>query len=150
MSNTSGVSRRLRPLIMSLVVVAAGLSFQAAPTTLPLPRPEALKPLTAKAVTCATNPTFTGRLTASSASTTAVSRITSPTVYGYISNVDGAWSCTASVRYSGISWNTTASTGTFDWGNLINSTTVACNWVVGSTDYLKANSTSDCADTDAE
>ena len=45
------------------VVVAAGLSFQAAPTTLPLPRPEALKPLTAKAVTCATNPTFTGRLT---------------------------------------------------------------------------------------
>jgi len=135
---------------MSLIVVATGLVFQAAPTSLPLPRPEALKPLTARAVTCGTNPTFTGRLTASSASTTAVARITVPTVYGYISNVDGAWSCTASIRYSAVTWNTTTSSGTFDWGNLINSTTVACNWTVGSTDYLKANSTSDCADSDAE
>jgi hypothetical protein len=132
--------------------VTTGLGIQAAPATVDLPveRPEALQPLTALAVTCATNPLFTGRLTASSGSTTAVSRITSNTVYGYISDVDQAWSCTASVRYSAIAWNTAADEGRFNWGNLINSTSVACNWLVGSTDYLKANSTSDCPDSDAE
>ncbi|MER3417651.1 MAG: hypothetical protein C4343_00650 [Chloroflexota bacterium] len=51
---------------------------------------------------------------------------------------------------SGLAWNTTTSAGTFDWGTRINSTSVACNWVIGSTDYLKANDTADCPDTEAE
>ena len=71
-------------------------------------------------------------------------------MYGYISNVDTAWSCTAYFRYSGLAWNISSSAGRFNWGNLINSTGVACNFVVGSTDYVKANSTTDCPDTDAE
>ena len=152
MSSTIRTRRLLRPVLLSIALVTTGIGIQAVPTTVDLPvdRPEALQPLTALAVTCATNPLFTGRLTASSGSTTAVSRITSGTVYGYISDVDQAWSCTASVRYSGIAWNTTTTLGRFNWGNLINSTTVACNWGVGSTDYLKANSTSDCPDSDAE
>ena len=152
MSSTIRTRRLLRPVLLSIALVTTGIGIQAVPTTVDLPvdRPEALQPLTALAVTCATNPLFTGRLTASSGSTTAVSRITSGTVYGYISDVDQVWSCTASVRYSGIAWNTTTTLGRFNWGNLINSTTVACNWGVGSTDYLKANSTSDCPDSDAE
>jgi hypothetical protein len=152
MSSTIRTRRLLRPVFLSIALVTTGIGIQAVPATVDLPvdRPEALQPLTALAVTCGTNPLFTGRLTASSGSTTAVSRITSGTVYGYISAVDRAWSCTASVRYSGITWNTTTTTGTFDWGNLINSTSVACNWGVGSTDYLKANSSSDCPDSDAE
>ena len=60
-------------------------------------------------------------------------------VYGYISNVDTTWSCTAFLRWSGISWNLTANAGRFDWGNLINSTSVSCNYLVGSTDYMKGN-----------
>ena len=76
--------------------------------------------------------------------------MTSPTVFGYISNVQSSWSCTAYFRYSGITWNTSATLGTFAWGNLINSDSVACNFVVGSTDYVKGNSTADCPDTDAE
>ncbi len=152
MTPTTSTHRLLRPILLSIALVTTGLGIQAAPAMVDLPveRPAVFQPLTALAVTCATNPLFTGRLTASSGSTTAVSRITSSTVYGYISDVDQAWSCTASVRYSAIAWNTGSSSGTFNWGNLINSTTVACNWVVGSTDYLKANSTSDCADSDAE
>jgi RHS repeat-associated protein len=80
----------------------------------------------------------------------AVSRITNANVFGYISNVDAKWSCTLYYRYSGVAYNTTSTTGTFDYGAIIHSTSVSCNWVVGSTDYLKANDTADCPDTDAE
>lgn len=38
----------------------------------------------------------------------------------------------------------------FDWGAIIHSLSVPCNWVIGETTYLKANDTTDCADTDAE
>ncbi len=121
------------------------------PDSAPLPFGLRLGPSAADAAYCSTpNPGFTGRLTASSSSTTAVGDITNPNVYGYISNVDAAWTCTLYRRYSAVAWNTTASTGTFDWGTLINSTSVSCNWGVGSTDYLKANDTADCPDTDAE
>ena len=150
MTGRLGGSPRYRPILMSFLLLTAGLTVQAAPTTLPIPRPEALAPQPASALGCGTNPLFTGRLTASSSSHAAVSAITSPTVYGYISNVDRAWSCTSAVRYSGVAWNTTLSKGTFDWGLLIQSTSVSCNWAVGSNDYLKANNTSDCPDTDAE
>ena len=143
------LSLRLRTVIAAALIATTGFFVELAPAT-PIARPAALAPAPAKAAFCATNPTFTGRLTASSSSTTAVSRITSATVYGYISNVDSTWSCTAYNRYDGLAWNTTSSLGTFDWGTLINSTTVSCNWVVGSTDYLKANSTNVCPTSDAD
>ena len=104
----------------------------------------------ALATWCASNPNFTGYLTASATSTTPVGRITTPTVYGYISTVNAAWSCTNAFRYSGVAWNITDVAGRWNWGNLIASTGVACNYGVGSTDYAKANGTTDCPDFDAE
>lgn len=147
---------RLRAIVLTGVMVSTMCGLEAAPLPAPAgepasaPLPFGLGPDPALAAYCASNPTLTGRLTASASSTTAVSRITSANVYGYISNVNSAWSCTLYRRYSAIAWNTTASTGRFNWGTLINSTSVACNWAVGSTDYLKANDTADCPDTDAE
>jgi hypothetical protein len=139
---------RLRAVVAAVIFAGATFAVTASPIALPLP--DILKPAPVLAAFCGSNGAFTGRLTASSSSTTAVSRITSATVYGYISSVSSAWSCTAFYRYSGVAWNTTSTLGTFDWGNLINSTAVSCNFVVGSTDYIKANSTTDCPDTDAE
>lgn len=150
MSRSIPFSPRVRTRALAAIFSFTTFAVEAAPTTLPIPRPDALLPEVAQAAFCAGNAAFSGRLTASSSSTTAVSRITNGTVYGYISNVDAAWSCTAYLRYSGVAWNTTASAGRFDWGNLINSTSVACNYVAGSTDYVKANSSADCPDTDAE
>jgi RHS repeat-associated protein len=143
-------SVRLRTVLLAAVFSFTTFAVAAAPADLELPLPEQLRPEAAQADFCAGNPSFSGHLTASSSSTAAVSRITSDIVYGYISNVAAAWSCTAYYRYSGAAWNTTASTGRFNWGNLINSVSVACNWLVGTTDYLKANTTNDCADSDAE
>lgn len=141
---------RLRAVGAAVVFAVATFAVDAAPVALPGPLGEALGPEPALAGYCASGPNFTGRLTASSGSTTAIARTTSPTVFGYISNVAATWSCTAYFRYSGITWNTAATTGSFQWGNLINSNSVACNFVVGSTDYIKGNSTSDCPDSDAE
>jgi RHS repeat-associated protein len=147
---------RLRVIVLSAVMVSTMVGLEAAPLPAPAdgrasaPLPLGLGPDPVLAAYCASNPTLTGRLTASASSTTAVSRITNANVYGYISNVNSAWSCTLYRRYSAIAWNTTATTGRFNWGTLINSTSVACNWAVGSTDYLKANDTADCPDTDAE
>ena len=156
------LAARLRTTALAVVLAATSFAVTATPGTAPAtsgPGPfdgivrvanELFAPRQALAAFCASNASFTGRLTASSGSSAAVSRITDPDVYAYISGVDAAWSCTAYLRYSGVAWNTTASAGRFDWGNLINSTSVACNWVVGSTDFLKANGTADCPDTDAE
>lgn len=105
---------------------------------------DVLAPKTARADFCASNAAFSGRLTASSASTTAVSRITNGTVYGYISDVELAWSCTAFLRYSGVAWNIDAGAGRFDYGNLIASKTVYCNYVVNTTNYVKANGSQTC------
>lgn len=152
MNSTVHTRRLFRPVLLAIALVTTALGVQAAPTSvdLPIERPNVAQPLTALAVTCATNPLFTGRITETASTTTAANRIVDNVVFGYISDVDQAWSCTASIRYSALAWNTTTNLGTFNWGNLINSTSVACNWLVGSTDYLKANSTSDCADSDAE
>jgi RHS repeat-associated protein len=150
MTRTPRVSRRLPTILLGVVFGFTTFAVSAAPSDVPLPRPEALQPKVAHAAFCADEPAFTGHLTASSGSTAAVSRITNPNVFGYLSNVDDDWSCTAYFRYSGLTWNTSSTLGTFNWGNLINSTGVACNWAIGSTDYLKANSTTDCPDTDAE
>ncbi|HEY3438295.1 MAG TPA: DUF6531 domain-containing protein, partial [Actinotalea sp.] len=156
------LAARLRTTALAAVLAATGFAVTATPATAPATTGSSpfegivqvadklFAPKTALAAFCASNAVFTGRLTASSSSTTAVSRITDPDVYAYISNVDADWSCTAYLRYSGVAWNTTASAGRFDWGNLINSTSVGCNYLVGSTDFIKANSTADCPDTDAE
>jgi RHS repeat-associated protein len=150
MRATNLFASRLRALIVAGIFAFATFAVSITPIAGPITGPLGLAPKTAQAAYCASDPSLTGRLTASSASTTAVSRITNGTVYGYISNVDAAWSCTLYYRYSGIAYNTTPTLGTFDYGALIHSTSVSCNWVVGSTDYLKANDTADCADTDAE
>ena len=107
-------------------------------------------PQKAIAAFCAENPNFKGYLTASPNSHVAVGEITDPHVYAYISNVNRTWSCTAYLRYDGVAWNTTATKGRFDWGLLITSTSVPCNYVVGSNDFIKGNPTNDCDDSDAE
>lgn len=150
MRSNRAFQNRLRALIVAATFAFATFAVSITPIATPITGPLGLAPKTAQAAYCASNAAFTGRLTASSASTTAVSRITNGTVFGYISNVDAAWSCTLYYRYSGIAYNTSATLGTFDYGALIHSTTVSCNWVVGSTDYLKANDTADCPDFDAE
>lgn len=135
----------------SFITNAAPASYDGPPGRSSAPIPFGLGPQSARAAYCATpNPTFTGRLTASSASTTAVTDINNPTVYGYISNVEGDWACTLYRRYDGLGWNTSSSLGTFVWGTLLNSTSVNCNWAIGTDDYLKANDTADCPDFDAE
>ena len=156
------LATRLRTTALAAVLAATSFAVTATPGAAPATSDSSpfagivrvanqlFAPRTALASFCASNAAFTGRLTASSGSTTAVSGITDPDVYAYISDVDAAWSCTAYLRYSGVAWNTTASAGRFDWGNLINSTSVGCNYLVGSTDFIKANSTTDCPDTDAE
>jgi hypothetical protein len=75
---------------------------------------------------------------------------TTGNVFGYISDVEDDWSCTAYYRYDGLAWTRWDLEGVFDWGAIIHSTSVPCNWVVGETTYLKANDTTDCADSDAE
>ena len=145
-------SLRLRTVTLVAVFGFTSLFVSAAPVQRDDPRPEALKPATAKAAICADGPSFEGRITASSASTTAIDRSTTGNVAGYISDIVDDWSCTASFRYDGLVWAKTvsASSGNFDWGNLLASDTIACNWDIGTTDYLKANSTTDCPDSDAE
>jgi RHS repeat-associated protein len=110
----------------------------------------ALAPKPADALGCASNPGFNGHLTSSSASTTDLARTTTGSVYGHISLVGAAWSCTAFIRYSGLAWNVNATQGVHKWGNLINSTSVPCNWVVGETNYLKKNSGATCHTSDAQ
>ena len=149
---------RVRVALAVLVLTATSVAWNAVPPSQRAPGeppvsalPFGLGPQEADASFCATpNPAFTGRLTANSASTTAISRTTTGVVSGYISNVDDDWACTLYFRYDGLAWNTTGSVGNYAWGNLINSQSVACNWAIGSTDYLKANSTADCPDYDAE
>jgi RHS repeat-associated protein len=151
MSARTSLWLRARVVLAAIVMTATGVIVQAAPA-LPVARPAALAPQTAQALGCASNATFTGKLTqqlVNSGTPTTAARITTATVHGWISNVDTAWSCTAAFRYDGVGYNTTTSLGTFDWGPIILSSTVACNWVVGSTDYVKANSsTSTCPATD--
>lgn len=149
-------SPRLRTIVLAALFGFTTFFVSTTPTELSVPRPEALTPQPAQALACADGPSFEGRLTASSSSTAAIERSTTGNVAGYISKVVDDWSCTAWYRYDGLAWSRddtscpAACEGNFDWGNLINSTTVACNWVLNSTDYLKANSTTDCADSDAE
>ncbi len=145
-------SSRLRAVVMTALLTTTGLFVSAAPTELPVPRPEALVPAPVAAAYCADGPSFEGRLTSSKTSTTAVTRSTTGNVFGYISDVVDNWSCTAFYRYDGLAWatNSAGTHGNFDWGTLIDSITVGCNWGIGSTDYLKANKTNDCPDSDAE
>ena len=151
---------RLRVVAMTIVLTVTGVAVQAAPVApsddtpdhpFSLPLPFGLGPQTALAAYCASGPSFQGKLTqqlVNSGTPSTAARITSNTVYGWISHVDAAWSCTLYRRYSGLTWNVTSTLGIFDYGTIINSTSVACNWGVGSTDYLKANNTQVCPSTD--
>src|SRR5919108_948092 len=141
---------RIRAAILAVVLGATSFVVAATPVAQPIADELGITPESAQAAYCGSGPEFTGRLTGSATSTTALTKTTTGNVYGYISGVNSAWSCTLYYRYSAIAWNTSASLGTFDWGALIHSTGMACNWVVGSPDYLKANDTADCPDTDAE
>jgi hypothetical protein len=145
-------SPRLRTVGLAALFAFSTFAVEASPTEvpLPLPRPAALAPQSVAAVGCADEPGFTGHITSSSGSTAVLTETTSGNVFGYISNVDDDWSCTNVYRYSGLAWSRADGDGVFDWGNLIHSLSVACNWAIGSTDYLKANDTADCPDTDAE
>jgi RHS repeat-associated protein len=145
--------RRLRIAVLATLLAATSFVVDAAPgpyvdSAYGPPAPFGLGPDVARAY-CATKPEFTGRLTASSSSTTAVGAITSPTVYGYLSSINTTWSCMSTYRYSAVTWNTGTSAGTYVWGALVLDTG-HCVWVVGTDDYLKANSTTDCPDFDAE
>jgi RHS repeat-associated protein len=148
----SGVSVKVRPVFLSILMAASTLGLQAIPSDIPLPidRPAELQPKTAAAVTCSTHPLFTGHLTANASSTAKISRITDADINHYISNIDRDWSCDTLFRYSGTSWNTSASAGTFKWGNLWNSTSPNCYWIVGTDDFTKDNSTTDCPDSISE
>jgi len=153
MSARTSVWLRFRVLAATILLTTTSFVVAASPQ-LPIARPAALRPQPVAALGCATNPTFTGKLTqqlVNSGTPSTAARITSSTVYGWISNVDTAWSCTLANRYDGLAWNTTTTLGTFDWGTLISSNTSGCNWVVNSTDYLKANSsTSACPSSDTD
>jgi RHS repeat-associated protein len=145
-------SLRLRTVALAALFGFTTFFVSGAPTEAPLPRPEALSPQPANAAYCAGVPSFEGHLT-NTASTTAIATYsTTGNVYGYISEVVDDWSCTSFLRYDGLVWmrDDDELDANFDWGALINSTSIACNWAIGSTDYLKANATTDCPDTDAE
>jgi hypothetical protein len=141
---------RLRVIVLAALFGFSTFAVEAAPTDFPLPRPGALEPTPAAALGCASEPVFTGHITSSTSSTAVLDRTTTGNVYGYISDVVDDWSCTAYYRYDGMAWMRADGDGVFDWGAIIHSTSVPCNWVVGETNYVKANDTTDCADTDAE
>jgi hypothetical protein len=145
-------SPRLRTVALAAVFGFTTFFVSSVPAGPRDPRPAALAPAPAQALACADGPSFEGHLTNTSATTAVATYSTTGNVFGYLSEVVDDWSCTAWYRYDGLTWSRTSdgSAGNFMWGNLINSTTVACNWVIGETNYLKANSTTDCPDSDAE
>ena len=136
---------------MAALFTATSFFVSSAPIPASVPLPDALRPARAEAF-CATDPTMTGYLTSTTSGSppAALIRTTTGVIYGYISNVDSTWSCTSFYRYTAPSWNTQATTGNFDWGLLINSQSVPCNWVPGETNFLKANTTSTCPSTDSD
>jgi RHS repeat-associated protein len=152
---------RLRVAALAVLMAATSFAVNAAPVSVPpsasdqqrasAPLPFGLGPQVAHAAYCASGPLFTGKLTqqlVNSGTPSTAFRITSNTVYGWLSNINQTWSCTLYRRYSGLVWNTTASLGMFDYGTLINNTSMACNLIVGTTDYLKANNSAVCPPTD--
>jgi RHS repeat-associated protein len=156
---------RVHVVALALVFAATTFAVDAAPVpTEPAtesaekpasaPLPFGLGPKPADALYCATpNPVFSGRIAQTlvdSGTPPLLNRITDPDVYLWLSGITEDWACTAFRRYDGWAWNQDNDEGTFDWGTLINSTGVACNWTIGSTDYLKANDTADCPDSDSE
>jgi hypothetical protein len=145
-------SLRLRTVALAAVFGFTTFFVQMAPTDVPLPRPEALTPQPAAALGCADEPAFTGHVTNTAQTTTAATISRTGGVYGYISDVLDDWSCTAYYRYDGLAWMRDDGEGdaNYQWGTLINSTSVPCNWVVGETSYLKANGDAHCHTSDAD
>ncbi|MEO5965939.1 MAG: hypothetical protein ABIR11_10780, partial [Candidatus Limnocylindrales bacterium] len=141
---------RAGQVALSVLLAVSSFVVSASPATVPIPRPAELRPQPVAALACADEPVFTGHLTTSTTSTTAITRTRSGGVRGYISQVVDNWSCTSYYRYDGLAWARNATNGNFEWGSLIATNSVACNWALNSTDYLKANATTDCPDSDAE
>jgi RHS repeat-associated protein len=146
----AGLALRLRTIALAALFSFSTFAVQAAPSNIPLPRPEALKPQPAAALGCSSEPVFTGHITNNVGTTTPATETKTGNVVGYISDVVDDWSCTAYYRYDGLAWRRSDPTGVFDWGAIIHSTSVPCNWVIGETNFLKANDTTDCADSDGE
>ena len=121
MTARTGAWLRFRVLAATVLLTATSFVIVAAPS-LPISRPAALRPQPVVALGCASNPTFTGKLTqqlVNSGTPTTAARITTSTIHAWISNVDTAWSFTAAYRYDGVAYNTTTTLGTFDWGPII-------------------------------
>jgi RHS repeat-associated protein len=144
-------SVRLRTVALGAVFAFSTFAVQAAPSGLPVDRPAELQPQPVQALGCASEPTFTGYIT-NTYTTTAATLSTTGLVRGYISDVLTTWSCTAAYRYDGLAWQRETPTGgaNYQWGTLINSTSVPCNWVVNETSYLKANGGSSCHTSDSD
>jgi RHS repeat-associated protein len=144
-------SIRLRTVALGAVFAFSTFAVQAAPTELPIDRPTELAPQPVQALGCASEPAFTGYIT-NTYTTTAAVHSTTGLVRGYISDVLTTWSCTAFYRYDGLAWQRETPTGgaNYQWGTLINSTSVPCNWVVGETTYLKANGAAHCHTSDSD
>ena len=143
--------RRFRGLLAATVIAGTALGIQATPVPVPAPVREALTTPVAQASFCASNPNFAGHITETSGTTAAAGRIKDGTIYGYITDVNSTWSCTAFLRYDGAAWNVNSSAGRFDWGVVISSTSVPCNYVVGSNNFIKGNpSTTACWTSDTQ
>jgi len=144
-------SLRLRTVALAALFTFTTFFVQLAPTEVPLPRPEALTPQPVAALGCADEPAFTGFIT-NTYTTTPATYSTTGMARGYISNVLDDWSCTAYYRYDGLAWMRDDGEGdaNYQWGTLINSTSVPCNWVVGETTYLKANGEAHCHTSDSD
>ena len=143
--------RRFRALLAATVIAGTALGIEATPVPVPAPIREALTTPVADASFCASNPNFAGHMTENTSTTAAAGRIKDATIYGYITDVNKTWSCTAFLRYDGAAWNVTSSAGRFDWGVVISSTSVSCNYVVGSNNFIKGNpSTTGCWTSDTQ
>ncbi len=157
MSALSPLLRHLIPSVHLRTVALAALfgfatfAVRATPTEIPLPRPEALTPAPVAALGCADEPAFTGFIT-NTYTTTPATYSTTGMARGSISDVDDDWSCTAYYRYDGLGWQRADAEGdgNFQWGTLIHSTAVPCNWVIGETTYLKANDAAHCHTSDSD
>lgn len=139
-----GFLRRTAPIWFGLVI-SVGSAIPPATGQAPLPIVPAI-PVAFAGWPCSSHsgewPTFTGHLANSSG--TMLSESTTGDVYGRITRVDTRWQPSpgcGSYRYDAIIWATDNS-GTnlrVDWGAL-SGDGLYCNYVVGTTDYLHANS----------
>jgi RHS repeat-associated protein len=140
-----GLLRRAAPIWLGLVVTVGSAIPPATGDVVPwLPTlPEI--PIANAGYPCSSHsgefPMFTGKL--SNSSGTMLTESTTGVVYGRISNIDERWQPTPGCgyyRYDGIIWAQANGTSNLKvhWGAL-SGDGLACNWIVGTTDYIHAN-----------